>query len=134
MDCVRWKAQGCGRRNRLGKVAKLLELNKSKSYRKPRGNVALLSGLLICGNCGDYMRLNSPTAGTQRPRRFILISVPEKKKPPASLCHQNVSGNTLDADIMARIKMLSEDSFEFVKQLEQSKAFSWETEKRTTPT
>ncbi|MCC8022869.1 MAG: recombinase family protein [Clostridiales bacterium] len=103
-------------------VQACLEQNRSKSYRKPRSNVALLSGLLYCGNCGDYMRPKlSKRLNAQGEQVYsYLCSLKERSR-----CHscnsKNVNGNLLDAAIIEEVKKLSDDSTEFMRQLEQSK-------------
>lgn len=104
------------------KVQILLERNKSKSYKKPRSNVALLSGLLICGNCGDYMRPKvSQRVNTKgEPIYTYLCSTKERSK--SHICNmKNCNGNILDADVIAQLKSLSEDHSDLFRQLERSK-------------
>ena len=104
------------------KVQMLLERNKSKSYKKPRSNVALLSGLLICGNCGDYMRPKvSQRVNTKgEPIYTYLCSTKERSK--SHICNmKNCNGNILDADVIAQLKSLSEDHSDLFRQLERSK-------------
>ncbi len=104
------------------KVQTILDLNKSKSYRKPRSHVALLSGLLFCGNCGDYMRPKvSQRLNTKgEPIYTYLCSTKEHSK--GYLCNmKNCNGNILDADIIEQLRLLSEDGSEFLRQLERSK-------------
>jgi DNA invertase Pin-like site-specific DNA recombinase len=104
------------------KAQAFLEQNRSKSYRKPRSNVALLSGVLFCGSCGDYMRPKlSKRLNAQGEQIYTyLCSLKERSR-----CHscnsKNVNGNMLDRAIAEEMKKLSEDSSEFVRQLEQSK-------------
>ena len=104
------------------KVQALLEQNKSKSYRKPRSNVALLSGLLICGNCGEFMRpkLSKRLNTKGEPIYTYLCSMKERSR--GHVCNmKNCNGNIMDADIVEQLKSLSEDGSEFIRQLEQSK-------------
>lgn len=104
------------------KVQRLLAQNKSKGYRKPRSHVALLSGLLICGNCGEFMRpkLSKRLNTKGEPIYTYLCSMKERSR--SHICNmKNCNGNIMDADIIEQIKLLSEDGSEFVKQLEQSK-------------
>lgn len=104
------------------KAQRILEQNKSKSYRKPRSNVALLSGLLICGNCGEFMRpkLSKRLNTKGEPIYTYLCSMKERSR-----CHvcnmKNCNGNIMDADIVNQLKALSEDGSEFIRNLEQSK-------------
>lgn len=104
------------------KTQKLLEQNRSKGYRKPRGNVALLSGLLICGNCGDFMRPKLSKRLNSKGEHLYTYLCSMKERSRCHVCNmKNCNGNLLDASIVAQLKSLSEDGSEFIRQLEQSK-------------
>jgi DNA invertase Pin-like site-specific DNA recombinase len=104
------------------KVQSLLERNKSKSYKKPRSNVALLSGLLVCGNCGDYMRPKTSQRLNTKGEPIYTYLCSTKERSRCHICNmKNCNGNILDADIIEQIKSLSEDHSDFFRQLERSK-------------
>ena len=104
------------------KVQTLLEQNKSKSYRKPRSNVALLSGLLICGNCGEFMRPKLSKRLNTKGEQIYTYLCSMKERSRSHVCNmKNCNGNIMDADIIEQLKSLSEDGSDFIRQLEQSK-------------
>lgn len=104
------------------KVQTILERNKSKSYRKPRSNVALLSGLLVCGNCGEYMRPKMSQRRNIKGETIYTYLCSMKERSRGHVCNmKNCNGNMLDADIIEQLKHLSEDGSDFIRQLEQSK-------------
>jgi DNA invertase Pin-like site-specific DNA recombinase len=104
------------------KVQKLLDLNSSKSYRKPKSNVALLSGLLFCENCGDYMRPKLTKRLNKDGEQVYTYLCQTKERGHKQCCNgKNVNGNQLDKAVAEEIKKLSEDKSEFMRQLEDSK-------------
>ena len=76
-------------------VQSMLEVNKSKSYRRPRSNVALLSGLLVCGDCGDYMRPKLTGRHGVNGELIYTYMCSTKERSRSSRCQmKNANGNS----------------------------------------
>lgn len=105
------------------KVQESLERNKSKGYRKPRNNEALLTGLLFCA-CGErmYPKLSKRVTADGRPIYTYVCKMKERSK--RERCNRrNANGNVLDMAIIEQIKMLTEHDSGFIAQLEKSRQF-----------
>ena len=105
------------------KVQESLDRNKSKAYRKPRNNEALLTGLLFC-SCGErmYPKLSQRTTASGEVIYTYVCKMKERSK--RERCNRrNANGNILDAAIMEQIKSLTEDNSSFVAQLTKSREF-----------
>lgn len=104
------------------KIQRSLEQNKSKSYRAPRSNVALLSGLLICGNCGNFMRPKLTHRYNAKGELIYTYMCSMKERSRRHVCNiKTCNGNILDADVIEQVKMLSETNSDLVRQIEESK-------------
>ncbi len=100
-----------------------LELNKSKSYRRPRKNEALLTGLVFCA-CGNrmYPHLSKRKTADGEPIYTYVCKMKERSK--KELCkRRNANGNTLDMVISEQLKRLGDKKSDFVRQMEKGKMF-----------
>ena len=105
-----------------GRVQAMLDVNKSKSYRRPRSNVALLSGLLRCGECGDYMRPKLTNRKNADDELIYTYMCSTKERSHGTVCSmKNCNGNTLDAKIIEEIRKLSADKETLTRLLAQTK-------------
>lgn len=105
------------------RVQESLEQNRSKSYRKPRSNQALLTGLLFC-SCGSRMYPKLSKRLNREGQPVYTYVCKRKEHSQGSQCGQkNISGNLLDAAIIEEIKGLTEDKATFLHQLEKGKQF-----------
>ena len=105
------------------KAQESLDRNKSKAYRKPRNNEALLTGLLFC-SCGDrmYPKLSQRKTADGEPIYTYVCKMKERSK--RERCNRrNANGNILDAAIIEQIKSLTEHDSSFLTQLEKSRQF-----------
>lgn len=103
------------------KVQELLSQNSSKSFRKPRSNVALLSGVLVCGHCGEPMRPKLTKRENDAGEKVYSYLCETKERSRGQCCRmKNAPGNGLDEALVNQIKMLGEDSSAFIQSLEEN--------------
>ena len=101
---------------------KIFEQNRSKSYRKPRSHVALLSGKLYCACCGSFMRPKLSQRTNQNGERIYDYLCELKEKSRRHNCDmKRANGNELDKLVCEEIKKLSEDQTGFLKRLKQER-------------
>ncbi|MDD3173610.1 MAG: recombinase family protein [Herbinix sp.] len=102
------------------RIQKILGDNKQKTINKPKSNIALLSGLLLC-KCGEAMRPKAFHVTADGSKRFYyLCSMKEKSR--GQICNnKNPNGDMLDKAVCEEINKLSYNKFELYTQLEQAK-------------
>lgn len=104
------------------KAQNLLDMNKSKYYRKPKENIALLSGLLVCANCGGYMRPKNYNRILENGDvRFGYLCETKEKSHRHDCDMKNPNGNELDQIICEEVKKLADENSDFLKKLGDSK-------------
>ena len=105
------------------RVQESLDRNKSKAYRKPRNNEALLTGLLFCA-CGERMYPKLTKRKNADGELIYTYTCKMKERSKRERCNRrNANGNVLDAAVIEQIKMLTEHDSSFVTQLEKSRRF-----------
>lgn len=103
-------------------VQNILALNRAKSYRKPRSNVALLSGILFCGECGEYMRPKLSNRVTAAGEPIYTYLCTTKERSCSHVCAmKNANGNMLDAKVIETVKSFGKQSVDMAKLITQTK-------------
>lgn len=100
-----------------------LERGGSRAYGRPRGNEALLTGLLRC-RCGArmYPKLSGRAAEGGALAYTYVCQLKERSR--GGLCGgRNLAGNAVDARIFGWIKGLEEDAAELAGQLRRRRQF-----------
>lgn len=104
-------------------VQESLDRNKSRAYRKPRTNEALLTGLLFC-SCGDRMYPKLSQRRTEKGEPIYTYVCKMKGRSKRERCNRrNVHGNTLDAMLIEQVKSLTEHDINFLAQLEKNRQY-----------
>ncbi len=104
-------------------VQEALDQNKSKGFRRPKCNEALLTGLLYC-RCGNRMYPKLSKRRTADGEIIFTYVCKLKERSQRSLCNnRNAQGNTMDMAVVEQVKALEDHSGEFIDQLEKSRKF-----------
>lgn len=101
------------------KVQLLLNDNKDKSYRKVKNTSSLLSGLLICKECGSYMRPKLGRINKEGKQSYYYICELKEKTHGEKCSVNNVNGLKVDQMVINELQKMQSNNSNLMKQLNQ---------------
>lgn len=122
-DITEWiiavgKHQGIIPSQQFIKVWNLIENNKDKRCRVPRQNTSILSGIIRCKHCGNYMRprlRNTVTINNKRNFSYLCVL---KEKSRKRLCKcKNINGIETDKIVIEKISELKLPTNMLIKKI-----------------
>lgn len=122
-DITEWiiavgKHQGIIPSKQFIKVWNLIENNKDKRCRVPRQNTSILSGIIRCKHCGNYMRprlRNTVTINNKRNFSYLCVL---KEKSRKRLCKcKNINGIETDKIVIEKISELKLPTNMLIKKI-----------------
>lgn len=109
------------------KTQEIISQRRSLSIRKPIGVHGILSGMLRCGNCGDYMRPSNVAQdenGAYNGKRFYYICENKSVSARHNCNIKNIRGDKFDLEIIDRVERLLNDDNDIIKSIKNSNSKS----------
>ena len=103
------------------KVQNMITANKDKSFRKVKSTSALLSGLLICKNCGSYMRPKNGRINKDGKQSFYYVCELKEKSNGEKCTMNNLNGLKVDKMVIEQIKQMQSSNSGLLTKLAQDK-------------
>lgn len=98
-------------------VQERMDKNKDKAIRQGTGRFGLLSGLLKCKDCGDYMRVRLSRKNKDGIYTYYYKCITKEKSKGFKCESNNVKGNDLDIAVVDEIKSMCKNQTKIVKYL-----------------
>lgn len=105
------------------KTQDIIKQRRSLTIRKPTGVHGILSGMLHCGNCGDYMRPSNVALdknGAYNGKRFYYICENKSVSARHNCNIKNIRGDKFDIEIINRIEKLLSDDCDIIKNVKNA--------------
>lgn len=98
-------------------VQERMNRNKHRAIRQGTGKFGLLSGLLKCGECGDYMRVRLSRKDKAGKYVYYYLCTTKERSRGVKCKSSNIRGNDLDLTVVNEIKSMCKNQTKIVEYI-----------------
>lgn len=104
------------------KVQKILEKNFFKAPRLGKTNIALLTGIMKCGTCGNPMRIAyGPYSNDKKRRQYYYVCTLKRNSGGTRCDNKNAKGDVIEEILIDKLKAYTVDEGIFIKELKKER-------------